>query len=734
MTKVAINGFGRIGRLVLRAMLARGSDLEVVAINDLADINTNALLFKRDSVHGTYAGTVAVDGDHLVIDGRRIRVTAERDPAKLPHADLGVDLALECTGLFTDAEKARGHLAAGAKKVLISAPGKGVDLTVVYGVNHQKLEAGHTIVSNASCTTNCLAPIVKVMHEAIGVERGLMLTIHSYTNDQALLDQMHKDPRRARAAAVSMIPTTTGAARTVGEVIPELKGKLDGTSVRVPTPNVSLVDFTFTPSRDTTIEEVNAALKAASETADLKGILVYSDEPLVSRDYNGDPASSTVDSLETTVLDQPAGARRQLVRQRMGLLQPHGRHGDADGLARLMFRTLDDIGDVAGKRVLVRSDLNVPMEDGRVGDASRLQATVPTIAALADMGARVVVLSHFGRPKGVDAKLSLRPVAVALAEVLGRPVAFAGDCIGPEAADAVAALPDGGIVVLENTRFHAGEEANDPAFVQALAANGDLYVNDAFSAAHRAHASTEGLAHVLPAFAGRAMAAELAALDKALGNPAHPVAAVVGGAKVSSKLDVLTHLVGRVDHLIIGGGMANTFLAAKGISVGKSLCEHDLADTARDVLARAEAANCTVHLPYDVVVATEFRAHAPHRTVNVHEIGADEMILDIGGSAVEALGDVLKICRTLVWNGPLGAFELPPFDAATVALARIAAALTADGLVSVAGGGDTVAALNHAGAAAGFTFVSNAGGAFLEWMEGKVLPGVAALDAPAGSR
>ena len=304
MTKVAINGFGRIGRMVLRAILARDSGLEVVAINDLADIHTNALLLKRDSVHGTFAGTVSVDGDHLVVDGKRIRVTAERDPAKLPHGELGVDLALECTGLFTDADKARAHLTAGAKKVLISAPGKGVDLTVVYGVNHHKLTAGHTVVSNASCTTNCLAPVVKVMHEAIGVERGLMLTVHSYTNDQALLDQMHKDPRRARAAGLSMIPTTTGAAKTVGEVIPELKGKLDGISIRVPTPNVSLIDFTFTPSRDTTIEEVNAALHAASKTADLKGILVYSTEPLVSHDYNGDPASSTIDSLETTVLDK----------------------------------------------------------------------------------------------------------------------------------------------------------------------------------------------------------------------------------------------------------------------------------------------------------------------------------------------------------------------------------------------------------------------------------------------
>ena len=393
-----------------------------------------------------------------------------------------------------------------------------------------------------------------------------------------------------------------------------------------------------------------------------------------------------------------------------------------------MFRTLDDIGAVRGRRVIVRADLNVPMDGDHVGDVSRLAATVPTLALLADAGAKVVVLSHFGRPVEVDPALSLRPVATALAGVLGRPVAFAADCVGPVAEAAVAALADGGVLVLENTRFHAGEEANDPEFVAALAASGDLYVNDAFSAAHRAHASTEGLAHVLPAFAGRAMAAELDALDAALGKPVHPVAAVVGGAKVSSKLDALLHLVAKVDHLIIGGAMANTFLAARGIDVGKSLCEHDMTATALDVLARAEAAQCIVHLPYDVVVATEFTAGAGHRTVNVHEIAPDEMILDLGASAVEASGDVLKTCRTLVWNGPLGAFELPPFDAATVALARIAAALTADGLISVAGGGDTVAALNHAGVAEGFTFVSNAGGAFLEWMEGKVLPGVAALD------
>jgi phosphoglycerate kinase len=396
-----------------------------------------------------------------------------------------------------------------------------------------------------------------------------------------------------------------------------------------------------------------------------------------------------------------------------------------------MFRTLDDIGEVRGKRVLVRADLNVPMQDGRVSDDTRLRAAMPTIAELADKGAAVLVLSHFGRPKGGrDPSMSLKPVAEALGAVLGRPVAMIDDCQGEAAETAVRALRPGQIAVLENTRFHAGEEKNDPALVDAMAKLGDLYVNDAFSAAHRAHASTEGLAHKLPAFAGRSMQAELVALQKALGEPERPVAAVVGGAKVSSKLDVLNNLVAKVDHLIIGGGMANTFLAARGVDVGKSLCEHDLKDTALAILDKADAAGCTVHLPYDVVVATEFKANAANRTVNVHEVGADEMILDVGPAAVEALGDALKTCRTLVWNGPLGAFELEPFDRATVALARTAAALTEAGqLVSVAGGGDTVAALNHAGVADKFSFVSTAGGAFLEWMEGKALPGVEALRA-----
>ncbi len=394
------------------------------------------------------------------------------------------------------------------------------------------------------------------------------------------------------------------------------------------------------------------------------------------------------------------------------------------------FRTLDDLGDVTGKVALVRVDLNLPMRDGEVTDDTRIRAAAPTILELTGKGAKVLVLAHFGRPKGDrSSTMSLSMVVGAVQDGIGKEVMFVPEVAGEVVAQAVGILRPGDVAVLENTRFWKGEEKNDPDFAAAIAANGDFYVNDAFSAAHRAHATTEGLARLLPAYAGRSMQAELEALDKALGSPEKPVAAIVGGAKVSSKLDVLRHLVSQVDHLIIGGGMANTFLAAKGVDVGTSLCEHDLTGTANEILAAADASGCTVHLPYDVVVAKEFAANpASLRTCNVHEVASDEMILDVGPQAVEALADVLKTCRTLVWNGPMGAFETEPFDAATVALARIAAALSKEGtLISVAGGGDTVAALNHAGVAGDFSYISTAGGAFLEWMEGRELPGVAAL-------
>ncbi|HYX46522.1 MAG TPA: phosphoglycerate kinase [Sphingomicrobium sp.] len=395
------------------------------------------------------------------------------------------------------------------------------------------------------------------------------------------------------------------------------------------------------------------------------------------------------------------------------------------------FKTLDDLPeDLTGKKVLVRVDLNVPMDGAKVMDDTRLRAMLPTVLELSDRGAIVLLLAHFGRPKGEKRPdMSTAQLVLPIHRLAGRSVRFIEDCCGPEAERAIATMLPGNIGVLENTRFHAGEEKNDQELAKAMAALGDFYVDDAFSAAHRAHASTEGITHYLPSFAGRAMEAELKALERALGNPDRPLAAVVGGAKVSTKLAVLGHLVGKVDHLIIGGGMANTFLAARGVNVGKSLCEHELTGEANAIFDQAEQAGCTIHLPYDVVVAKEFAPNPPSvRTCNVHEVQSDEMILDVGPAAIEALADVLKTCRTLVWNGPLGAFETPPFDAATVALARTAAALTKEGsLVSVAGGGDTVAALNHAGVAQDFSFVSTAGGAFLEWMEGRVLPGVAAL-------
>lgn len=393
------------------------------------------------------------------------------------------------------------------------------------------------------------------------------------------------------------------------------------------------------------------------------------------------------------------------------------------------FKTLDDLSDIAGKRVLVRVDLNVPVSDGKVTDATRIERVAPTILELSGKGAKVILLAHFGRPKGAPvADMSLKLIVPAVEEVLDHAVLFAEDCIGDAAAQAVAKMQNGDILLLENTRFHAGEEKNDADFTAALAANGDIYINDAFSAAHRAHASTEGLAHHMPAYAGRTMQAELEALEKGLGNPVRPVVAIVGGAKVSTKIDLLMNLVKRVDALVIGGGMANTFIAARGTSVGKSLCEHDLAETAKQIMIEAASAQCAIVLPVDGVIAREFKANAANEVVDIEAIPADAMMLDVGPKSVAAVNEWIARAHTLVWNGPLGAFEIAPFDAATVSAAKFAAEQTEAGkLVSVAGGGDTVSALNHAGVADAFTYVSTAGGAFLEWMEGKELPGVAVL-------
>jgi phosphoglycerate kinase len=392
------------------------------------------------------------------------------------------------------------------------------------------------------------------------------------------------------------------------------------------------------------------------------------------------------------------------------------------------FRTLDDI-DVRGKRVLVRLDLNVPMKNGEVADATRIERQAPTVRELADKGTRIIVLSHFERPGGkVVPEMSLKPIAPALGRAIGRPVAFAEDCVGPVAAAAVAKLKDGDVLLLENTRFHPGEEKNDPAFAKALAALGDIYVNDAFSAAHRAHASTEGLAHLLPSAAGRSMQAELSHLAKIIEHPQRPLMAVVGGAKISSKIQLLENLTGRVDALVIGGAMANTFLAAEGHAIGRSLSETNQLETARRCMAKAQSSGAKLLLPVDVVVAADLKANAPNRIVGIDDVGEDEMILDVGPRTIQAFGRELGKMKTLVWNGPLGAFEVPPFNRGTNAAAGAVAERTREGqLLSVAGGGDTVAALDGAGVVGDFSYVSTAGGAFLEWLEGRTLPGVAAL-------
>ncbi len=418
----------------------------------------------------------------------------------------------------------------------------------------------------------------------------------------------------------------------------------------------------------------------------------------------------------------------------MGLLEPHARHTGRYGQIALskvqmpQFRTIEE-AEVAGQRVLVRADLNVPAKNGAVTDATRLERLVPTITALTAKGARVIILSHFDRPKGQRVpEMSLKPVAEALAKLVGAKVAFATDCIGPDASSVVAHLNNGDIAVLENLRYHKGEEANDPVFVKKLASLGDIYVNDAFSASHRAHASTEGLARVLPAFAGLQMQAELNALSAALESPKKPVMAIVGGSKVSTKLELLSNLVSRVNVLVIGGGMANTFLYAQGVDVGNSLCERNLVETAREVLAKALAVGCQVILPQDVVIADALKPGVSSAVVGIDNIPARQMILDIGPASAQTIENEMALCQTLLWNGPVGAFETKPFDEATLKLAHAAAALTKKGvLVSIAGGGDTVAALNAAGVTVDFTYVSTAGGAFLEWIEGKELPGVAAL-------
>src|SRR5579859_8029402 len=723
--KVGINGYGRIGRNILRALYEgkHGGDIKIVALNDLGDANTNAHLTRFDTVHGRFRGEVHVDGDSMVVNGDRIRVVAQRDPAKLPWAELGVDYVLECTGLFTSKAKASAHLAAGAKKVLISAPGgDDVDATIVYGANHGILKSSMSVVSNASCTTNCLVPLVKVLHEKIGVLAGVMNTVHSYTNDQVLTDVYHSDLRRARSATMSMIPTKTGAAAAVGLVMPELKGKIDGFSIRVPTINVSFVDLTFTAARKTTVEEIHGAIRAAAN-GPLKGILAYNDQPLVSVDFNHDPASSTYDATMTKVIEGT-------------LVKVCSWYDNEWGFSNRMLDTtlawskaawpmkianMSSL-DLHHKRVLIREDLNVPIQGGVVSSDARIRAALPTIQTALNAKARVLVMSHLGRPEeGTYAEeFSLAPVAKRLAQLLGVPVALKKDWL-----DGVEAAP-GEVVLLENVRFNKGEKKDSDDLSRRMAALCDIYVMDAFGTAHRAEASTHGVAkYASVACAGPLLVSELSALETALEKPARPLLAIVAGSKVSTKLTVLESLLSKVDQLIVGGGITNTFLAALGFNVGKSLYEPNMLDICKRLLEQSKNRGIVIPMPTDVVVATEFSAKAEADVKDIRQVSADDMILDIGPDSAEAISTLVASAGTILWNGPVGVFEFPQFGEGTRALAT---AIARSKAFSLAGGGDTLAAIEKYGVEDSISYISTGGGAFLEFVEGKKLPAVEILE------
>ena len=732
--KIGINGFGRIGRNFFRAAKQLGPDFDFVAVNDLGDAATMAHLLKYDSVHGRYPGEVGLGANGLVIDGDELRVLAERNPADLPWKELGAEIVIESTGIFTDRDKAAAHLEAGAQKVIISAPAKDEDLTVVLGVNDDAYDpANHHVISNASCTTNCVAPMAKVLDDAFGIEQGFMTTVHAYTNDQSILDLPHKDLRRARAAAVNIIPTSTGAAKATGLVLPHLKGKLDGMAMRVPVPDGSVTDLVATVSREVTVDEVNAAFAAAADEGPLAGKLVYTEDPIVSSDIVGSPASCTFDASATMVMgnvvkavgwyDNEWGYSSRLVdlaATRRGEALTRG-----GPVLAVTLRTLDDLGDVAGSRVFVRADFNVPLDAGAVADDARIVATLPTIRELRERGASLVLASHLGRPKGeVHDDLRLAPVGARLAELLGEPVATLAETAPSE-------LPDDPVVLLENLRFDPGEEANDPAFAGRLADLADAYVDDAFGAAHRAHASVSALPELMlasgrPAVAGRLMQREVEVLSRLLRRSGAAVRRDPrrGEGQRQARGDRVLDRPSRRAADRRGDGVhpdrrrgRRDRRRASANGIGSRRC-------APRAPARASVA-CSSRCRRTWSPPPRSRATAERRTVPAAEIPRGMMGLDIGPKTVEAYARIIADAKTILWNGPMGVFELEPFSAGT---RGVATAIAHADAFSVVGGGDSLLAVKQAELADAFDHLSTGGGASLEFLEGRALPGITILE------
>ena len=720
--KVAINGFGRIGRLAFRQMFG-AEGYEVVAINDLTNPAMLAHLLKYDSAQGRYDGhTVEAGEDFIVVDGKKITIYAKANAAELPWGEIGVDVVLECTGFYTSKAKAQAHIDAGAKKVVISAPA-GNDLpTIVYNVNHKTLKPEDTIISAASCTTNCLAPMAKALNDYAPIQSGIMSTIHAYTGDQMILDGPHRkgDLRRARAGAVNIVPNSTGAAKAIGLVIPELNGKLIGSAQRVPVPTGSTTILTAVVKKaDVTKEAINEAMKAAQTES-----FGYNEDEIVSSDIVGIRFGSLFDSTQTMV--SPIGDDLYQV-------QVVSWYDNENSYTSQMVRTIVDDINVKGKRVLVRCDFNVPLKEGKITDENRLVAALPTIKKLIADGGKVILCSHLGKPKGEPKpELSLAPVAVRLSELLGQEVKFAADpeVVGPNAKAAVEAMKDGEVVLLENTRYRSEETKNGEAFSKDLASLCDVYVDDAFGTAHRAHCSNVGVTqYVDTAVVGYLMQKEIDFLGNAVDNPVRPFVAILGGAKVADKLNVISNLLEKCDTLIIGGGMAFTFLKAQGKEIGKSLVDDTKLDYCREMVEKAAKLGKKLLLPVDAAVAASFPdpidAPIEVQNVSVDAILADTMGLDIGPETAKLYADTVKSAKTVVWNGPMGVFENPTLAQGTIAVAK---ALADTEATTIIGGGDSAAAVNQLGFGDKMTHISTGGGASLEFLEGKELPGVAAAN------